>query len=93
MKTAILVDGGFCRRRAQKLWGKKTAEARASELAEYCNRNLQNRQHNRDKELYRLFYFDCPPMDKKVFPSTAKSNPRFRKIRFVCMDDRIFERT
>lgn len=79
MKTAILVDGGFYRRRAQKLWGEKTAEARASELAEYCNRHLQNRQHNRDKELYRVFYYDCPPMDKKVFHPLLKRTIDFGK--------------
>lgn len=31
-KTAILVDGGFYRKRAARLWGKKTAEERAKEL-------------------------------------------------------------
>ena len=33
-KTAILVDGGFYRKRAAHLWGKKTAEERAKELSE-----------------------------------------------------------
>lgn len=32
MKTAILIDGGFYRRRAQSLYGEKTAEERADEL-------------------------------------------------------------
>ena len=32
-KTAILVDGGFYRKRAKYLWGEKTAEERAKELA------------------------------------------------------------
>ena len=35
-KTAILVDGGFYRKRAAHLWGKKTAEERAKELNAYC---------------------------------------------------------
>lgn len=32
MKTAILVDGGFYRRRAQNMLGEKTAEERANEI-------------------------------------------------------------
>ena len=32
LKTAILVDGGFYRRRAQSVFGDKTAEERAVEL-------------------------------------------------------------
>lgn len=40
MKTAILVDGGFYRRRAQSLFGEKSAEARADELYYYCKRHL-----------------------------------------------------
>lgn len=36
MKTAILVDGGFYRRRAQIMIGDKTAEERAKELENYC---------------------------------------------------------
>lgn len=31
-RTAILVDGGFYRKRAAYLWGQKTAEERAKEL-------------------------------------------------------------
>lgn len=40
MKTAILVDGGFYRRRAQSLFGEKSAEDRADELYYYCKRHL-----------------------------------------------------
>ncbi len=32
MKTAILVDGGFYRRRVQKIFGDKNATDRADEL-------------------------------------------------------------
>lgn len=40
LKTAILVDGGFYRRRAQSVFGDKTAEERAVELTNYCKRHL-----------------------------------------------------
>lgn len=42
LKTAILVDGGFYRRRAQAVFGDTTAEERAIELANYCKRHLNS---------------------------------------------------
>lgn len=36
IKTAILVDGGFYKTRAQYLWGTKTPAERAEELRNYC---------------------------------------------------------
>lgn len=39
-RTAILVDGGFYRLQAKKLFGDKTPEERADELFSYCIRHL-----------------------------------------------------
>ena len=80
MKTAILVDGGFYRRRAQKLFGEKTAKERASELQYYCKLHLRSfRDDFPDDELYRIFYYDCPPMDKKVYHPYHKKQIDFSK--------------
>lgn len=65
MKTAILVDGGFYRRRAQAIFGDKTAQARAIELANYCKRHVNS--HGENNDLYRIFYYDCAPSNKRVF--------------------------
>lgn len=40
MKIAILVDGGYYRKRAQRTFGNLTAKERATELYKYCNRHL-----------------------------------------------------
>ena len=61
-KVAILVDGGFYRRIAPIVWGDKTAEERAFELIRYCKKHLE-----KDDELYRIFYYDCEPLDKKIY--------------------------
>lgn len=53
MKTAILVDGGFYRRKAQKAYGDKSAKDRAIELSNYCKRHLTT--HGENNELYRIF--------------------------------------
>ena len=61
--TAILVDGGFYRKRASVLFGHKSAEDRATELVKYCHRHIRESKAG----LYRIFYYDCPPSDKVVY--------------------------
>lgn len=63
-KTAILVDGGFYRRKFEK-GGKHTPEEAAEALVHYCYRHL--REHHADHDLYRIFYYDCRPCSKKIF--------------------------
>lgn len=65
-KVAILVDGGFYRRIAQRHWGEKAAEERAEELFNYCIKHLSHKNGDKD-QLYRIFYYDCYPMEKKVY--------------------------
>lgn len=64
IRTAILVDGGFYRKRALALWGPKTAEDRAKELASYCNAHLQKKDGQQSRSLYRIFYYDCEPLKR-----------------------------
>lgn len=71
MKTAILVDGGFYRRRAQKVLGDKSAVDRANELSEYCRRHLKT--HGENSDLYRIFYYDCPPSAKRIYHPLLKT--------------------
>jgi hypothetical protein len=70
-RTAILVDGGFYRIQAKKLFGDKTPEERADELFSYCIRHL-NKGSAEEASLYRIFYYDCPPSTKVVFNPIAK---------------------
>lgn len=64
-KTAILVDGGFYRKRAKFLWGDHDPKESADALITYCMRHLTERAQTH--ELYRLFYYDCPPIDKQMY--------------------------
>lgn len=78
--VAILVDGGFYRRRAQKVWGKKSPAARAKELVRYCNdhvRYLDSEWEHR--ELYRIFYYDCPPYSENVYHPLLKKDINYGK--------------
>ncbi len=72
MKTAILVDGGFYRKRAIYLFGEKPAKDRADELVKYCLRHID--KDDDGNGLYRIFYYDCKPSEKTIYnPLTNKS--------------------
>lgn len=77
MKTAILVDGGFYRRRAYAAFGDKTPAERANELYSYCKKHLNT--HGEDNELYRIFYYDCPPMATQIYHPLTQKTVNFAK--------------
>lgn len=63
-KTAILIDGGFYRKRYEKGLPHSPSDA-ADKLIRYCFRHLEERHTSH--ELYRIFYYDAPPCQKKIF--------------------------
>ena len=81
IRTAILVDGGFYRKRAKFLWGEATAEGRAKELAAYCNAHLHDKDNTSEaRQLYRIFYYDCEPVSRKsVYHPLRKTNVDLEK--------------
>ena len=74
-KVAVLIDGGFYRRRSLTLWGRETAEQAAKSLVEYAMRHVRRSK----SDLYRIFYYDCPPADFPVFHPLLKKNISLRK--------------
>lgn len=70
IKTAIMIDGAFYRKRAFYFWGDKTPEKRAQELVNYCKRHIK--EEKAGAELYRIFYYDCPPSTKRVYHPLLK---------------------
>jgi uncharacterized LabA/DUF88 family protein len=79
-KTAIFVDGAFYRKRATYLWGKKTATKRAQELYAYCTEHMNREQAQQPgRTLYRIFYYDCPPLEKTVYHPLLRKNIAFGK--------------
>lgn len=80
MKTAILVDGGFYRKRAAYLWGKKEPDKRAAELYAYCSAHLHREQKlGGEPSLYRIFYYDCPPLAKTIYHPLLGKGIDFRR--------------
>ena len=75
-KTAILIDGAFYRKRSFYLRGDKSPSDRANELYAYCMTHIRDERtdisHHEDRELYRIFYYDCPPLKKTVYHPCLK---------------------
>lgn len=86
-KVAILVDGGFYKKRAKFLFGDKTPQERADELFIYCCRHIgeKNNTGKSEKsnlvknELYRIFYYDCHPSEKNVYHPLLKKTIDLKK--------------
>lgn len=70
IKTAILIDGAFYRKRAFYFWGDVSPRERAEELENYCKKHIQKEKDG--ATLYRVFYYDCPPSDKKIYNPLTK---------------------
>jgi len=76
-RTAVMVDGGFYRKRAKRLWGEKSPEARADELVKYIFKHLNKADGRTPRDLYRVYYYDCPPVDKVVYHPLKRQNVDF----------------
>ncbi len=75
MPTAILIDGGFLLRRFRACYpGKDSTSPQvvAKTVFELALGHLEEKSHRHD--LYRIFFYDCPPLQKLAhFPITRKS--------------------
>ena len=72
MPTAILVDGDFFLRRYRYLRGNAPPDVVARDLHWMCREHLKQQRARR--RLYRVFFYDCPPLSKKVHnPITGKA--------------------
>lgn len=73
--TAILVDGGFFLKRYRTInkIKKLDPERTAKDLWEMCLKHLSQAK-SESYDLYRIFYYDCLPYDKKQHnPITGKA--------------------
>ncbi|MCK5688387.1 NYN domain-containing protein [Myxococcota bacterium] len=92
MPTAILIDGAFFLKRLHRLKGRKTPAEVAAFVSEMARRHLSPKQHPnsnnetnqpnsrlRKDELYRIFFYDCPPLNKKSHNPIANRTIDFSK--------------
>ncbi|GAA9081674.1 NYN domain-containing protein [Helicobacter pylori] len=77
-KVAILVDGDFFIRcyksHLKKQFGDKYKDPNPEELAHNIHTHCIRHINKENEELYRIFFYDCKPLDKKVhYPYTQKA--------------------
>jgi hypothetical protein len=71
LKTVFLIDGDFFLRRLRKLRGLLDADQVVVALHELCSLHLT--ALSRDASfLYRVFFYDCPPLDKQIHQPVSK---------------------
>jgi len=80
MRPAFLIDGGFFLKRYHRLQGSRTPSEAAHALHRMCLDHLTGRTQGpnprvrRLSHLYRIFYYDCPPLTKKAHnPITGRA--------------------
>lgn len=72
MRTAFLIDGGFFLKRYHRLQGSKTPTDAARALHRMCRDHLMEKTRSSGAKppqvsyLYRIFYYDCPPLTHKA---------------------------
>lgn len=71
--VAILVDGDFYLKQHRKYFEQTDVEQVAKDLLSHCLKHIYNKQDiqensfDREQErLYRIFFYDCPPIQKKI---------------------------
>ena len=80
-KTAVLVDGKFYLKRFRKVDQKGISAspedvARALSWAALAHLRKQGRRRN---QLYRIFFYDCPPMDRVLHNPLSQRGYNYRK--------------
>lgn len=81
MPTAILVDGGFFIKRYRQIYTNtvdQPPQKVAKNLHEICLKHLSSNQKE-TRSLYRIFYYDCPPLSKKAHNPLTKKAIDFSK--------------
>lgn len=73
-RTAFLVDGAFYLRRHRKTFGDSSAAEAVKHLVEMCKKHLVS-----ESDLYRILFYDCPPLAKKAHHPITKKAVNFQK--------------
>lgn len=96
MPTAILVDGAYFIKRFRKIEPHNSYDAkRASEFLFRCAiAHLVEGSNKKQKikhDLYRIFFYDCPPLDKKLQNPITKKGVDFSKSQEAIFRNQLHE--
>lgn len=95
MATAILVDGGFFLKRYRTIfsdtWSTQTPSQVANEFHRTLLRHLNDKNGKAVRELYRILYYDCPPLSKKLHYPISKQSYDASKSREATFRTEFFQ--
>lgn len=77
IKVAVLIDGGFFVKRFNALYNKD--RKMTGEQVANCLYSMAHKHVGRRNILYRIFYYDCLPLDKKAHNPITKKAVDFKK--------------
>lgn len=83
MPTAILVDGSYFIKRYRTVSNPPShydPRVVAKDLFTWCLKHLDDKDTGR-RELYRIFFYDCPPLTKKAHNPVSKKPVDFSKTK------------
>lgn len=76
MRTAILVDGAYYLKITRSVFGQEKPKDTVDRLYKYCMRHLKDKRDDKIiyNDLYRIFYYDCPPLNTNVYHPYLKKD-------------------
>ncbi len=83
MPTAILVDGSYFIKRYRRVSSSLThydPKIVVRDLFTWCLKHLDDKDAGR-RELYRIFFYDCPPLTKKAHNPVSKKPLDFSRTK------------
>jgi hypothetical protein len=79
--TAVLIDGGFFLKRFSRCYPKKNSldpSLVARTAFELALGHLEDKEDMEGRrKLYRIFFYDCPPLQKRVHKPISRTNYDF----------------
>jgi uncharacterized LabA/DUF88 family protein len=89
MPTAVLIDGGFFKKRFHRIYPAiaRNPHAMAKHLFTLA---LKHIEQDKGEKLYRIYYYDCPPLTKKAHHPITKQCIDFSKTRTALFQDEFF---
>lgn len=79
IKTAVMIDGGFYRKVTNRTDSNLSPKEAADKLISYCYSHMKMKNDDINCYLYRIFYYDCPPSNKKVYNPITKTTDDLSK--------------
>lgn len=79
MPTAVLIDGGYFVKRFRRIEPQHAHDAERASQQAFRWAMAHLKEGNRQHDLYRIYFYDCPPVDKRMHHPISKTAIDFSK--------------